>query len=58
MSFVMLVSAEAASYQVVFKNKNEKTKEYNQKPSHCNFVLICSLKISEKKKIISLRFLI
>lgn len=54
----MLVSAEAASYQVVFKNKNEKTKEYNQKPSHCNFVLICSLKISEKKKIISLRFLI
>ena len=29
MSFVMLVSAEAASYEVIFKNKNEKTKEYN-----------------------------
>ena len=46
---VRLVSAEAASCEVVFKNKNEKTKDFNNdkplSPSHCNFSLICSLKI-------------
>lgn len=43
MSFIMLVSAEAASCEVVFKNKNEKKpKEYHEKPlspSHCNFAV-------------------
>lgn len=41
-------SAEVASYGVVFKNKNEKIEEYNDKPlspSQHNFSLIFSLSI-------------
>lgn len=49
----MLVSAETASFEVIFKNQNEKTKEYNDKPlspSHYNFSLIYCLRVQEKSK--------